>query len=161
MKIKMLLYLILVFGAMACQQNNYVFEEHQDTKNAWALEDSIRFTFSPKDTLQQYNVYISLRNSLAYEFQNIFLISSITFPNGKVVVDTLEYPMAYNDGRFMGNGTSIIENKLWLKENVRFSEQGEYIFHIRHAMRKANEVKPLDKLEGIVDVGLQIENSKK
>lgn len=160
MKSKIILFLMLVFCLAACQQNNYVFDEYKSLKNNWAYQDDLQFVFSSNDTLQQYNVYISLRNTLAYEFQNIFLISSITFPNGKVVVDTLEYPMAHKDGRFLGTGTSIIENKLWLKEKVRFSEEGDYVFQIRHAMRKANEVKPLEELKGIVNVGLQIENLK-
>ena len=73
------------------------------------------------------------------------------------MVDTLEYEMANNNGSFIGKGSSIIENKLWLKENVRFEEEGAYIFSLRHAMRKTEAVEALDKLKGIVDVGIQIE----
>lgn len=151
----------LVFGCMlclfACNQEEYVFSQFKAVDGSWHKADTLSFTFTPKDTTQTYNVYIPLRNSLAYEFKNIHLISSITFPNGKVVVDTLEYPMAYNNGSFIGKGSSIIENKLWLKENVRFSEEGEYIFKLRQAMRKAEAVEALEQLKGIVDVGIQIE----
>lgn len=159
MKIKGFVFLLFIFSLNACQKSEYVFNQHQALGSAWSYQDSLKFTFSPQDSIQKYNVFISLRNSLEYEFQNLFLISTISFPNGKVVIDTLEYPMANKDGSFMGTGTSLIENKLWLKENVTFNEQGEYTFQLRHAMRKANEIEPLQELKGIVDVGLQIEKS--
>jgi gliding motility-associated lipoprotein GldH len=142
---------------VSCQQEEFAYSNYEAVKGKWHKNDTLRFAYTPQDTIHSYNVYISLRNSLEYEFKNIFLISSITFPNGKVVVDTLEYPMAYNDGSFIGKGSSIIENKLWLKENVRFNEEGEYSFKIRQAMRETGAVEALQNLKGVVDVGIQIE----
>lgn len=151
----------LLFGFIicltSCQDQDYVFSKYESTGGKWHKNDTLNFNFSAKDTTQTYNVFISLRNNLEYEFKNIYLISNITFPNGKVVIDTLEYPMANNDGSFIGKGSSIIENKLWLKEKVKFKEEGQYIFKLRQAMRKMNEVEALEQLKGVVDVGIQIE----
>lgn len=157
MRTKVLLLFGCILCIAACQQDNYAYSEYKAINGNWNKNDTIRFRFSAQDTSKTYNVYIALRNNLEYEFKNIYLISSINFPNGKVVVDTLEYPMAYNDGRFMGTGSSIIENKLWLKEKVRFLEEGEYVFKIRQAMRKTEEVEALEQLKGVVDLGIQIE----
>lgn len=158
MRTKVHLLLALFMGLYACQDKEYVFHEYQAMENSWHKKDSVQFRFTPKDsTAQAYHVYISLRNTQAYAFRNLYLIASIQFPNGKIEVDTLAYEMAYPDGRFMGRGSSIIENKLWLKEHMRFDEQGEYVFTFRHAMRKANEIEPLTELKGILDVGIQIE----
>ena len=151
---------LILFGVLACNQEQYLFSEYKNIGGKWNKNDSLSFKFTPQDTTQNYNVYIQLRNNLDYEFRNIYMVSSIYFPNGKVVVDTLEYPMAYKDGRFMGEGTNVIENKLWLKENVRFNEKGEYKFQLQQAVRKTGEVKALEELKGILDVGIQIEEIK-
>ncbi len=155
-----LMFLMLISMFYACNTEEYAFLEYKNLDGNWHKNDTLAFKFEPKDSIQNYNVYIQLRNNLEYEFRNIYLISSISFPNGKVVVDTLEYPMAYKDGRFMGKGANVIENKLWLKENVNFAEQGEYVFKLRQATRKTGDIQGVTKLKGILDVGIQIEEIK-
>jgi len=45
-----------------------------------------------------------VRNNNEYPYNNLFLIVSLNQPGGKVLVDTLEYQMAYPDGSLMGTG---------------------------------------------------------
>ena len=80
------------------------------------------------------------------------------FPNNYQVVDTLEYEMTTPDGRFLGTGmTDVKENKLEYKSNVTFSLEGDYHLTIQQAMRKTREIEGLTYLNGITDVGVQIE----
>jgi gliding motility-associated lipoprotein GldH len=80
------------------------------------------------------------------------------FPNGIHIVDTLEYEMTDKLGNFLGSGfTDIKENKLFYKENVQFSEKGNYIFQVEQAMRKNGNIQGLDSLKGITDVGFRLE----
>ena len=103
-------------------------------------------------------MYVNLRNTNDYKYNNLFLIVSTKFPNGKTIIDTLEYRMANAQGEFLGSGFSDLkENKLWYKENVVFKELGEYEFTIQHAMRENGRVEGIKDLEGITDVGLRIE----
>ena len=82
-------------------------------------------------------------------------------PSGNTKVDTLEYEMALPTGEWLGKGNgSIKESKLWYKENVVFEESGVYTVNVLHAMRKNGEVNGLDNLEGITDVGNQIEKAQ-
>lgn len=82
----------------------------------------------------------------------------MNFPNGKIITDTLEYEMAYPDGKFMGSGFGEVkENKLWYKEKVQFPEEGVYQVEIQQAMRKNGKIDPIEKLEGITEVGFRIE----
>jgi gliding motility-associated lipoprotein GldH len=81
------------------------------------------------------------------------------FPYGKVVEDTLEYEMAFKNGKLMGEGFGNLKyNKLWYKENVKFSEPGTYKIKIRHAMREAGETEPLTKLKGVEEIGFSYES---
>ena len=52
------------------------------------------FTFEQKDTTGVYNLFLNVRNNNDYPYNNLFLIVSLNQPDGKVLVDTLEYQMA-------------------------------------------------------------------
>ena len=103
-------------------------------------------------------MYVTLRNNKDYEFSNLFLIVGIKFPNNYQIVDTLEYEMTTPEGRFLGNGmTDVKENKLEYKTNVTFSLMGDYDISVQQAMRRTRDIDGLNALNGITDVGLQIE----
>jgi len=69
--------------------------------------------------------------------------------------------MTTPEGRYLGTGISDIkENKLEYKTNVTFSLKGDYNISIQQAMRKARDVDGLSYLDGITDVGVQIEKAK-
>src|SRR5690606_20989792 len=108
------------------------------------------------------NLFLNIRNTNEYNFNNIFLIVSMNFPHGKTITDTLEYRMANPDGSWMGQGIgNVKENKLWYKENVQFFEDGIYTVTIGQAMRNNGAVEGVTKLEGITDVGFSVEEATK
>src|SRR5690606_24464487 len=121
----------------------------------------VSLQFTAPDTVNTYNLFINLRNNSDYQFSNLFLITQMNFPNGKVISDTLEYQMATPSGEWLGTGFGDLkENKLWYKESIRFSEAGEYVIDIQHAMRQSGETEGIGELEGITDVGFRIEHTE-
>lgn len=143
----------------SCNDGKTIFSEYRSTKNAsWNKEEQVVFTFSDVDTLTTYNMFINIRNDNTFSYSNLFLIAELNYPSGETIKDTLEYEMASPNGEWMGKGNgSIKENKLWYKENIVFSNTGVYTVEISHAMRKNGTVNGIIALEGITDVGLQIE----
>jgi gliding motility-associated lipoprotein GldH len=153
-------FIIALIGLVSCN-NDIVFDKYKDVSSSWNEKDLVSFKLNPNDSLQPYDLCVNIRNTNEYKYNNLFLIVEMDFPNGKVVVDTLEYKMAYKTGALMGEGISAIKtNKLWYKQGVKFTEQGDYEIKIQHAMRKNGEVNGVTNLEGITDVGFSIEKSK-
>lgn len=153
-----LLPLFLVLLLVSSCDPKRVFDEYESLPNHWNKDSVITFRIEGMDTVQTYDLFINIRNNNAYPYSNLFLITEMNFPNGKVIVDTLEYEMARPDGTWLGEGFSNIkESKLWYKENVEFSEIGTYTVKIRHAMRQNGEVDGIDNLKGITEVGFRIE----
>ena len=151
----MLLATVLVM--LSCDSNQ-IFDEYKSVPNQWHKDSLISFTVTPPDTTHFYNLFITIRNTDAYKFNNLFLIAELNFPHGKTMTDTLEYLMAKPDGSLMGEGFSDVkENKLWYREGVRFDEIGDYKINIQHAMRNNGEVNGVDNLSGITDIGFRIE----
>lgn len=126
----------------------------------WPKDSIVAFTFSELDTTIRHNMFIYVRNDQAFPYNNLFLIAELNFPNGESVRDTLEYEMATPEGAWLGKGYgSVKENKLWYKENIVFPTSGVYSLQVSHAMRKNGTVDGIVNLEGITDVGFEIEKS--
>ncbi|WP_439152130.1 gliding motility lipoprotein GldH [Winogradskyella sp.] len=152
---------IVCFLFQSCD-SNAVFDKYKSVPNQWHKDSLASFNFTAPDTLNNYNLFVNLRNTNDYQFNNLFLIVELNYPNGKAVKDTLKYNMAAPNGELLGAGFSDIkENKLWYKgyeSPFKFTENGDYIVNIQHAMRKNGEVDGVENLEGITDVGFRIES---
>lgn len=156
------LYCLVVAGLLISCNDKLVFSEYKATSGGeWGQDEAMVFNFTPPDTLNRHNIFITIRNDDTYPYSNLFVIATFDFPDGSSVKDTLEYEMALPDGTWMGKGTgSIKENKLWYKENIIFPFNGVYTLELVQAMRKNGSVSGLETLPGITDVGLEIEIGK-
>ncbi|MFI8377856.1 gliding motility lipoprotein GldH [Leeuwenhoekiella sp. NPDC079379] len=154
-------YALLILICFSACDEKAVFHEYKSLPDYWESDAAVVFKVNKLDSLINYNLFITLRNTNEYAFSNLFLISELQFPNGKTITDTLEYKMARPDGSWLGEGFGDLkENKLWYKENFRFTEKGEYQFRLKQAMRRNGSVNPVQELGGIEDVGLRIEKIK-
>lgn len=154
--------IILTISAVlfSCNTELVKSEFRATDSGAWNKDNTIAFSFSEMDTVQRYNMFINVRNDATFAYSNLFLIAELEFPTGETVKDTLQYEMALPDGTWLGKGYgSIKENKLWYKENVVFPTSGVYNVRISQAMRKNGSVNGVVNLEGITDVGFEIERS--
>lgn len=157
--VKLIVLIALVF--VSCQENISLDQFHAIEKQQWHKDSIIDFPFTSSDSKSKNNIYINIRNNKTYDYSNLFLIARIEFPNNYQIVDTLEYEMSTSEGRFLGTGISdVLENKLEYKTKFTFPVKGEYHIKIQHAMRKNQELEGMEYLNGIVDVGLQIEKIK-
>ncbi len=149
---------IFIITFSSCDKNR-VFDEYKPLKG-WHKDSLVTFELDNIDSTGVYDLFINLRNNKDYQYSNLFLITEIKFPQGKVISDTLEYEMTKPSGEWLGTGFGDVkESKLWYKENVRFDEPGKYKVTIQQAMRKNGEVNGIQELEGITHVGFRIENS--
>lgn len=158
---RFLAFLLLAVLCVSCDSKT-VFSETTDMEGYWRQDEIVAFKIPQLDSLKKYNLFLNIRNSNDYKYNNIFLIVSMNFPHGKIITDTLEYRMANPDGSWLGQGIgNLKENKLWYKETVQFFEEGIYTVTIAQAMRNNGTVAGVTKLEGITDVGLSVEEATK
>lgn len=159
------LFIFLSCCAFFCScDSNRIYDEYKSVPNQWHKDSIISFNVIPPDSINNYNLFVNLRNTNEYKYSNLFLIVEMDYPNGKIVKDTLEYKMADPSGKFLGTGfTDVKENKLWYKGHEKpfiFNETGEYKINIQHAMRQNGQVSGIENLEGITDIGFRIEKLK-
>lgn len=158
---KLLALFLTAISLLSCESDT-VFSETRAMDGQWGADEVVDFKLPQLDSLKKYDLFVNIRNTNEYKFNNLFLIVSMNFPHGKIVTDTIEYRMANPDGSWMGQGIgNVKENKLWYKQNVPFLEEGNYTIDIAQAMRNNGNVEGVTKLEGITDVGFSIEETTK
>ena len=149
----------LSLSLLSCDKKR-VFDEYQQIDGSWHKKQKVSFAFEQKDTVQNYNMYVNIRNNNDYPYNNLFLIVSMLQPDGVTKVDTLEYQMANPDGSLMGEGFSDVkESKLWYKENEKFPKAGKYVVSIQQAVRETGKVPGVEQLQGVSEVGFRIEKT--
>jgi len=153
-----LLLILSCLSLVSCDQNLVDSQSVVFSNAQFNLLEAPVFEIEPVDTVNAYNMFLNLRNNHDYGYSNLYLITEMKFPQGKIVTDTLQYEMATPQGTFLGSGYGdVYENKLWYKEGVRFRESGTYQLTLRHAMRKNGSVDGIAQLEGVLDIGYSIE----
>lgn len=128
----------------------------------WDKDQEVVFEFTPKDSTEVYDWYIHLRNTQDYPYSNLYLITELSTDEGFLKKDTISYTMANPDGTWVGNASgSLVEHKIPLNLQKTFSSTKPHKLTIRQAMRALGSVQPLQKLNGISDIGYSIETSEK
>lgn len=132
----------------ACS-TDVVYEQIQTIdENGWRYNEPVVVNLSTPDTLNTYNLIFDVRITPNYSYQNLWLFIETTEPNGSIRIDSMNCPMAFPDGRWIGTGLGdLIDNPILVYRNFKFSEMGDYQFKIRHGMRR-------DILPNVQNVGV-------
>ncbi len=121
----------------------------------WQSEDAAVFEWQVVDTLERYDFFVDLRHDQQYPFSNIYLFVDFTFPNGRMLKDTLSCELADDRGNWLGSGFgNMVDHRIGFRRATGFPLTGDYSLAIAHGMR-------IDPLPGISDVGFRLEPAPK
>ncbi len=153
MRTNIVLFLVFLLLSFSCSPETFYFEEVSKIDNNWSKDDKRFFSVPVKDSTKKYTLYFILRNNSQYPYSNIYFFTTLQSPNGDIVTDTLEYQLAYPNGKWIGSGMGDVkQNTLVYKENIPLKEKGIYKVSVAQAMRNSN-------LNGIEDISLLVEKS--
>ena len=140
-----------VLLAASCRQVA-VFEKNTPIPDyKWPLSYAAKGSFQVTDTLSSYNIYIVLRHTDAYEFNNIWLNVGLQSPGDSLFFQKVDLSLGSDAAGWEGTGMNDIwEVRKPLALNKRFRKNGEYQFSIFHIMRQ-------DPLKWVMSAGLRVE----
>lgn len=111
----------------------------------WHQDSVLEFRFDVEDTLSTYQILINIRHTENYSYQNMWLFADS---------DTIEFYLADDRGRWLGNGhNGYIEMPVLYEAAYLFERSGEQTMRIQHGMRDS-------LLSGISDVGVKVVKNK-
>lgn len=148
-----LVAILLIAGIVSCDRKR-VFESYKTIgENGWNKDSVATFKVLLTDTTRNHNLYVNIRNKGTYPYSNLWLFLSIGSPDGKTLIDTVEFSLAEPSGRWKGSGIGDLhDNQILYKSSVFFPHKGKYTFQIKQGMRD-------NVLQGIRDIGLRIEKT--
>ena len=161
---KILLFMIFAIYVSCDKNNDIIIESYQDFTNGnWNYNNTSVFEFEISDTTSHYLIYYNIRNTLAYEYYNIYVKFQLLSIDGKLmrsnmhetILMELDTGKPYGSPKPLGSAVAnVYTTKTPLIEKIHFSAPGKYTFTLRHYMRN-------ESLEGIIGVGLTIKKYQK
>jgi len=164
---KTLIAAFTAFMLCACNHNNIYFSYQKIGADGWEKDSALMFAVPVNDTAAIYNIYVNIRNTSEYPYQNFWFFinkevetrldsqaDTVSINRQTLPADTVECYLANERGKWLGRGTgAAYEMPVLIERNVKFSKTGVYHYAIFHGMRQ-------DVLKGIYDVGLRVEQQK-
>ncbi len=138
----------------ACD-SKLVFEQYQPIRNRkWNKNSVLEFQIPVSDTINNHNLFVSVRNDVNYSYSNLWLFITIKQPDGKSIEDKFEITLADPAGKWLGEGFGGLKTReVIYRSSVFFPVSGEYQILIEQGMRD-------NVLSGISDVGIRIDKTK-
>ena len=142
--------LILIF--ISCKQVN-LFEKNTVIPDyQWQNEFIVKGNFNITDTLSLYNIFLVIRHTDAYKYNNIWLNIGFQAPVDSMHYQKINIQLATDISGWEGSGMNDIwELRKSLNDKPRpFKMAGAYHFSINQIMRD-------NPLSNIMSVGLRVE----
>ncbi len=132
-------------GDIAIYDKAHTFKER-----SWGSADTAKFSLDISDTLQTYNLILTLRNSTNYAWSNLWVHIATTAPDGTTSKVAQRINIARPDGSWIGrvSGT-IVESKLHYR-TTKFPLSGNYTFAIVQATQE-------EQIDELLDISLRVE----
>lgn len=149
-------FVIIALGFAACDDQR-IYERNIDfNARYWLVSERPDLEFEITDTLQSYNLYCNIRNSLDYPFARIFVKYYLQDSAGVLLEKDLVSGFLFDEKTGEPFGESglgdIYDHRILLKQGYRFPYSGNYRIAFEQYMRK-------DTLEGVLAVGLRVEKT--
>jgi len=130
-----------------------VYEKTQAfADQTWASANKLNFSFDITDTAVGYNVFVVLRHTDAYRYNNIYLnVTSVT-PGDSSLTTQQNLTLANNAGWLGTAMDDVIEHRIAINRSALKLKKGKYQLTLQQIMRD-------DPLPGILNAGVRVEKA--
>jgi gliding motility-associated lipoprotein GldH len=141
-----------LFYLQSCQtidvyERNATLDDHK-----WLSAQKPSFDFTIEDTTARYSIFVVVRHSDAYRYNNLWVNVHTKAPGDSVPnVQTLDLQLATADKGWLGVGMDdIYEHRIRISQAPVQLKPGPYQFSLEQIMRD-------DPLEHVLNVGIRVE----
>lgn len=142
----------LVLCGTACKTID-VFEKNVSIpQQQWDRSFQPVIVFNISDTTALYNIYVTLRHTHAYNYNNIWLNVNYQLPGDTLKQQRVDIPLADNNKGWLGTGMDDIYEvrRLITPQPYRFKNSGECTFTLEQIMRE-------NPLKHVMNAGIRVE----
>lgn len=154
--LKTLLCVVIISAYLTGCSNIEVFEKTVPLpEQKWFSNYSPSFSFDIKDTSSLYNIYIVIRHTDSYKFNNIWLKLDMQFPGDSLRTKKVDITLGTDATGWEGTGMDEIfeYRKVVSPGPIPFKKAGKYTFILSQVMRE-------NPIEHIMNIGIRAEKVK-
>jgi len=149
---------LLLLSAVSCTTIDLYEKTATIPGHAWKSGFKPSFTFTIKDTSHPYQLYLTLRHTDKYNYNNIFVNISTRQPGmDSAQMARYDLPLGTDEKGWLGSGMDDIYDHLIpltpAGQSFYFRKKGDYTFTIEQIMRQ-------DPLENVLNVGIRLEKKQ-
>jgi gliding motility-associated lipoprotein GldH len=149
-KIRFIIFVCAIF--VSCIKINLFEKQAVIPSQQWFYNDVPEFSFHINDTTSLYNVYIVLRHTDLYQYNNIWLRVGLKTPKDSIHFQNINVILGTDSKGWQGTGMDDIFE---VRKNISaapftFKTAGDYTFSVAQIMRE-------NPLNYILNVGIRIE----
>lgn len=151
---RVVIFFSVILIAASCKTID-IFEKNVTIPDhSWDRSFKPVIKFNINDTTVLYNIYISLRHTHAYEYNNIWVNVGYEMPGDTLKTQRVDVLLADNQKGWLGTGMDDIYEvrKLISPQPYKFQHAGEYTFTLEQIMRD-------NPLKEIMNVGIRVEKA--
>lgn len=109
----LIIVLILTMLCMSCDRDA-IYENIVDFEDEkWPQGETVVCEFEIEDAEEYYTLYLNVRNSIDYKYQNLYLFVDLKTPDGNTYRDTVQLYLADRDGNWYGKGKRLKDRKYY------------------------------------------------
>ncbi len=143
--------LICILFLNACEQSRVFDKNIAIGNNGWAYGQPLQFEVSVIDTTESYNMFINIRHTDEYPYNNLWINLTTILPDSSIVSSKVNVELSMPDGKWTGNCVDgICYNAVLIQKNFRMPQKGKYTFILDQDMR-------MNPVPGLLDVGIRVE----
>ena len=155
MKLKRLYFFILAFGGLlfsSCTTIDLYEKDVAIPGFKWRSSFRPEFTFTIKDTTVAYQLFLVLRHTERYTYNNIWINLYSQPPRDTLHKALFELQLATNTKWLATGMDDVYEHRIKLTD-PQYLKAGLYHFKVEQVMRE-------DPLDNVMDVGLRVEKKQ-
>ena len=150
---KCLFFLGFIILTQACSTIDVFEKTAAFDKQEWYTTNHLNFVFTITDTAARYNIFIVLRHTDAYQFNNIWLNITTIAPGDTAHTQQLNLKLSDNTKGWLGAAMDdVIEHRIPITNNPVPLNKGNYTFMLQQAMRE-------DPLHNMLNAGIRVEKA--
>jgi gliding motility-associated lipoprotein GldH len=153
---KQLLFPAFFILISSCNWTTGVFEKNLEfNDHEWSSSVKPDISFDITDTVSLYNIYIVLRHTDAYHFNNMYVRATVKEPgNPQGRTGDYDLQLATNGKGWIGTAMDdIYDARLLIQQKTRFRKAGTYHITLEQLMRE-------DPLKNVLSAGLRVERTQ-
>ena len=129
------IFVLAAFLFVSCNTIDVYEKTAAVPRHEWNSNNHLSFDFTVTDTLAYYNIYLVLRHSESYHFNNIWINFTSAVPGKQLQAQRLNLSLA-NADRWLGSSMDdIIEQRVLLFSQPTHLSKGNYKFSLQQIMR--------------------------